>query len=864
MSWWKDLRYSIRTMAKSPGFSLFTIAILGLSIGANTAIFSLIDAVMLRAIPVRDSNEILLLQWRARKAPEIKHYSSFGDCREKMTAEGASGCSFPLAALERIESESEVFESAAGFAGPTRLQFRDHGKASMVNGTIVSGSFFETLRVMPVMGRVLEPSDDVPSALPAVVLNYSFCEREFVCDPSIVGRSIFLNRTEFTVVGVIEPTLASISPGKSQDLWLPVSMLPRLNSFTWTQDIRRLDNWWLVIIARLKPGTRMARAQSGVTLAIQNEMLSESGVLSKSKNFEIQLTPVRDGLTGRRSLYSADLYVLMSAAGILLLLATANVGGLAVSRAMARQKEIAVRLALGAKRRWLWRQFLSESMSLSVIGGLLGIAVAYVGVHLIAPLLSNNLDRPFPFAVRVDWRVLLFMITTSILTGMLYGLAPAIRVTRADPMSILKENALNPQVGTPGTGRSMPVGKMLIVGQFALSFIVLIGAVLIIQTLKNLRNIDPGFGTDNILLFDVDLAPLGYSDLQVNDVYRQIQARLSELPGIQSTTYSSSALLSNGLWTGSISLETEQQDSVITVDLFAIGPDFLNTLRIPLLQGRTLVEPDFKDPSQNSAQPHSDNLEATVPVLVNEAFVKQNLKFRTPIGTTIRSGRGDESTGGSGTTHPGSRVWEIVGVVGDTRYSNLRRAIRPMIYMPLTNGAACFELRTKVAPLTFVPIIGRAISQVSPDVVPYRLRTETNQIDSLLSPETLLARIAGFVGCFALILVCVGLYGLLSYEVTIRTPEIGMRMALGARKKTILTMIVRQGVMLALSGVVIGAAGSMLIDRYLKSILYGINSNDIALFLLVTLLLVILASVSSYLPTRRILSMDPLDMLRNN
>lgn len=864
MSFWKECQYSLRTIAKSRGFSVFTIVILGLSIGANTAIFSLVDAVMLQAVPVREPNNLLLLQWRARKAPKIKHYSSFGDCRETMTAEGAFGCSFPLASLDRLRSETDVLSSVAGFAGPTRLQFADSGKASVVNGTIVSGSFFGTLQVVPVMGRVLEPSDDVPSASPAVVLNYNFCEREFGCDQSILGRSVFLNRTAFTVVGVIEPSFANISPGKSQDLWIPISMLPRLSSFSWARDNSRMDNWWLVLIARLKPGVRTASAQLGITLAIRNQMLGDGQILPESGDFEVDLTPVQEGLTGRRSLYSTYLYILMSAAGILLLLATANIGGLAVSRAMARQKEIAVRLALGAKRRLLWRQFLNESIILSIVGGILGIFVAYLGIHLIAPLLSNNLDRPFPFTVRIDWRILLFVGAASIIVGMLYGLAPAIRMTGAEPMRILKEDTLNPHVAALGRRRSMPLGKMLISAQFALSFIVLIGAVLLVRTLENLRGVDPGFATDNILLFDMDMAPLGYNDLQINDVYRKIQARLSQLPGVQSATYSSSALLSNGLWTGSVSLQATQQDSTIAVDLFAIGPDFLSTLRIPLMEGRTLVKSDFMDSLQGNQQVRSDNLEVPVPVLVNETFVKQNLTLQPPIGTIIRSGMGDESTGGSGTTHPRSRVWEIVGVVGDTRYNNLRRSIRPMIYVPLTNGAACFELRTSVAPLSLIPAISRAISEINTDAVPYRLRTENSQIDRLLSPETLLARIGAFVGCFAVILVCVGLYGLLSYEVAIRTPEIGIRIALGARKKTIVSMIVREGLILALTGIAIGAAGSTLTTRYLGTLLYGIRPSDVYTSLVVAIVLVIVAIISSYIPTRRMLLTHPLDMLRGS
>ncbi len=875
----QDVRYGLRILAKSPGFTAVAVLTLALGIGANTAIFSLIDAVMLRSLPVRDPSQLVVLRWTAHNEPRRNETSSFGDCSDEGSRENPSGCSFPYPVFEQTRSEKDAFSGVAAFAGPAALVLSGNGAPRLADGEVVSGDYFSTLGVNAVVGRTLGPEDDSPSASPAVVLSFPFWQSAFGGDPSAVGRTISLNGVPFTIVGVVDPSFTSLSPGKTLELFLPIAMIPRQH-IGWGNDALSLNNWWLVIVARLKPGVSLARAQAAASLLFRNEMLNGAKPLSKeSDDPRILLVPAQQGLTGERGDFSKPLYVLMFAVGVILLIACANVAGLLLSRAAARQKEMAVRLALGAGGRRILRQLLTESVTLSLAGGALGILFAYWGVRATEALILGNSENPFPFVVEPDWRLLTFTISVSLLTGVLFGLAPAFLGGRLNLATALKENTSTFPGQETQPGRRIHLGKALVVVQVALSTMSLVVAGLFVRTLQNLHDIDPGFDTRNILIFGIDPTLLKYQALQIRNLYRNLQEQLAALPGVLSVSYSSDSLLSGSLWTGDVHIEGQPEKTTSEVDMFAAGPSFLKTMRIPLLSGRTLTPEDFEQAAQAAASEKTSDEPAPpsaasppakpstavgppVPVLVNAAFVRHYFAHQNPLGKTLTKGSSDTSSGGVDTAKPKSRRWEIVGVVGDTKYNNLRREIHPTVYFPKTGGGAYFELRTASDPAALIPAVRDLVKRTDSNLPIFGVRTQSQRIEELLTQERVIARLASFFGALALLLACIGLYGLLSYEVARRTREIGIRMALGAEQHDVTRLIILRGINLTLAGAGAGTVGSLLLTRVLSSLLYGVKPTDPVTFLAVSLLLTAVALVACYIPARRATKVDPMVALR--
>ncbi len=875
----QDLRYGLRMLAKSPGFTVVAVVTLALGIGANTAIFSLIDAVMLRALPVREPSQLVVLRWTAHQEPRRNETSSFGDCAGGEGGENPAGCSFPYPFFELVRSAKDTFAGATAFAGPADLVLSGNGPARMVQGELVSGDYFPTLGVRALVGRTLGADDDSPAASPAIVLSYAFWQSAFGGDRAAIGRSVLLNAVPFTIIGVAEPGFTHLTPGKSQDLFLPLSQFPRLN-IGWGNDPRSLNNWWLVVVARLKPGITREKAQAAASLLFRDEMLHGEKPLSKaSDDPAIVLMPAQSGLSGERFFYSTPLYVLMAAVGLILLIACANVAGLLLSRAAARQKEMAVRLALGAGRPRIVRQLLTESVTLSVAGGALGVLLALWGVHAMTAFILKSPEGPFPFVVAPDWRILLFTILVSVLTGVLFGLAPAFRSTRLDLTPALKESASTFPLGETPTGRRFHLGKALVVFQVALSMIVLLGAGLLVRTLRNLRSIYPGFDTRNILLFGINPTLEKYSDARIQNLYRNLQEQFAALPGVVSATYSSSALLSGSLWTTAFHVEGQPEKKTEGVDTLGTGPDFFKTLRIPLVGGRTFNAADFQQAAQDaaaekpaevpgkSATPSAGAAASRpagppIPVLVNQAFVHKYFPDQNPLGKRLTEGDSSATSGDSAVGKPKSKSWEIIGIVGDTKYNNLRREIQPTVFVPVTGGGCFFELRTASNPVTFIPVVRDIVRRADSNLPLFRVRTQTERIEEMLTAERVIARLSSFLGVLALLLACVGLYGLLSYEIARRTREIGIRMALGAEPQDVTRLVIARGIRLALLGVGIGVAGGLAITRVLSSLLYDVKPTDLPTYLGVSLLLSAVALLASYLPARRATRVDPMVALR--
>jgi predicted permease len=873
-----DLRYALRMLAKNPGFTAVAALTLGLGIGANTAIFSLIDAVMLRTLPVRDPSQLVVLRWTAHEQPRRNSTSSYGDC-ERGNEKNPYGCSLPYPFFELIRSAKDVFSGATAFAGPAHLILSGNGLARMTGGEVVSGDYFSTLGVKAAVGRTLGPDDDTPSAPPAVVLSYDFWQTAFGADPAAIGRTVLLNSVPFTIAGVAEPGFTRLSPGKKQDLFLSLSMLPHLN-VPWSRDPQSLTNWWLVIVARLRAGVPIGQAQAAATLVFRNEMLHGAKPLSKeSDDAKILLLPAQQGLTGERGFFSKPLYVLMCAVGFVLLIACANVAGLLLSRATARQKEMAVRLALGAGRGTIVRQLLTESVTLALTGGALGVVFAFWGVHAMTAFILGSADSPFPFVVEPDWRALTFTLSISLLTGILFGLAPALRSTRLSLTLALKENAPTLPGREVQAGRRWHLDKALVVVQVALSMIVLVGAGLMVRTLENLHRINPGFDTRNVLLFGINPTLEKYQDAQIQSLYRNLQEQLASLPGVISVSYSSNALLSGSLWTSEVYVEGQREKATEEVDMLATGPDFLKTMRIPLLEGRTFTAEDFDladqaassgESPQQAASPFGVSLAAEssapvgppIPVLVNAAFVRRYFANQNPLGRMISQGDSEGTSGDSAVGKPKTRRWEIVGVAGDTKDSVLRREIHPAVYLPLTGGGAHFEVRTASNPSSLIPSVRDVAKRLDSNLPLFAVRTQSESIEGLVTQERVIARLASFFGLLALVLACVGLYGLLSYEVTRRTREIGIRISLGAERRDVTRLIIVRGMRLTVAGVCAGAAGGLALTRVLSSLLFDVRPTDWPTYLFAALLLASVALLASYIPAWRAAKVDPIVALR--
>ena len=887
----QDLRYGIRMLAKSPGFTAVAVLTLALGIGANTAIFSLIDGILLRALPVRDAQSLVVLKWSAKRLPEIHSASSYGDCKDDDYERNgpSSSCSFSEPFFHDVAAHVSAFANVAAFTNGGHLDLSGNGTASVLSAEAVSGGFFPLLGVRATAGRLIAPNDDSITAPLVVVLNYSYWKSQFGGSQSAIGRTVRLNNVTFTIIGVAEPRFDSLSPGNVSDVWVPLSALSQLNSRPFMKDrATNIYNWWLVIIARLKPGVARMQAQAAVTTLFRNEMLHGAKPLSTPEDDpQVAALPARDGLTGATTHLSTELYVLMMAVGIVLLIACANVAGLLLSRATARQKEIAVRLALGAGRPRIVRQLLTESVFLSLVGGVLGILFAVWGTHAIVSLFASSSDEPFGFSPGIDGRVLAFTFAAAVLTGIIFGLAPAFRGTRVDLTPALKEGAGGSAAEGHAGGKWFSLGNGLVVAQVALAVLVLVGAGLLVRTLNNLRSVDPGFDTRDLLTFGLDPVLVGYKTPQVDVFYQNLQERLASLPGVESVSYSKVALLSGFLWDTDFHLPGAPKDQEEDADYMPVGANFFSTMHMRLLAGRNFNSVDFAEaevaeqnetarsaamegkeaglanPSAAAKSANSTTLpdtatnEAPVPVIVNKTFVQKYFPKVNPLGAHFGERDADASKGIW--ARPG---WTIIGVVSDAKYQNLRNAIQPTMYTPSSGGSTNFELRTRTNPTAMAAAVRSVVSQMDSNLPVFDIHTQTQLIDQLLFQERMIAQLSGFFGALALLLACIGLYGLLAYEVSRRTREIGIRMALGAQQRDVLRLVVGKGILLAIVGAVVGIGVALSVTRYLKSMLYDVRANDPATIIAVALLLLLVAVVACYIPARRATRVDPMVALR--
>ena len=837
----QDLRYAVRQLRKSPGFTVVAVITLGLGIGANTAIFSLINAIMLRTLPVKDPQSLVLLKWTARAIPKTKGSSSYDNCPQgsgPAFAGGmvlsdapldAQGCSFSLPFFQEIQAQSKVFSDVTGFAPAPPLLVNPGGHSSRAQILFVSGNFFSALGAAPSMGRALGLSDDTAGAPPAVVVSYAFWQRELGGDSSVVGRNILVGKTLFTVCGVTGPHFPQLDPGVPYDLWLPLAFRPQVDQHA--PKSAAGNELWLELLGRLQPDVTAAQAASAMSAAFAASTTNRPEAIFKAADApQIELSAGSFGLATLRRNFSRSLYALFAGVVIVLLIACVNIAGLMLARSAARQREMAMRTALGASRGRIIRQLLTESLLLSLAGSIPGILLGYRGASALTSFLAHNWVLPLQLDARPDARVFIFTVLVSVLAGVGFGLAPALSAGRPDLTRALAGS------GATG-GHNSLLGNGLVLAQVGLAMVVLAGAGLVVRTLANLESQEVGFDAQNLIVFQVDATYGSRGNRSAS--YGDLENQLAALPGVTSVSRSGVLLLSGEGIAGPIFSEASQAQAQVHV--VPMSDDFLKTMRIPLLAGRTL-----------KAQDSRATLGSPIPAVVNEALAHRVFGNQNPLGQRFRAGAAN------GPEH------EIVGVVGDAKYNGVREQIWPTVYTPLGDWGEVFyfEVRTAMNPNAAMPAIRTAVSHFDSNLLISGMKTQTEQIDQNLYLERLIGNLSGLFALLALIVACIGIYGLLSYQTARRTQEIGIRLALGGQRGDVLWLVLRSGTLLAFAGTLVGASAALALTRYLQSFLFGVKATDPLTLATVAFLLIAVALLASYLPARRAANVDPMLALR--
>ena len=833
---WQDLRFAARILRKSPGFTAVVVLILALGIGANTAIFTLVNTVLLQTIPVAHPEELVVLRWSAHKGPDSTGMSSFGDCIMRRSAGNESACSLPYPVYRALAERRDLFADVTAFAGTAELNLAGNGQASIANGELVSGTYFDTLGVPAALGRTLGVADEQEAAGAVAVLDYGYWQRMFGGAPGAIGRTIRLNNVAFTIVGVAGRDFTRLTPGKSVDVYVSVSQAKSLGLRWAAYDDP--GSWWVTVVARLKTGLNRKEAEAAANLAFRNvTMHTTKPAWKEPDDPQLALVPAQDGLSGFRRALGEPLRLLMAAVGIVLLIACANVAGLLLARSTSRERELAVRFALGASRRRVLQQMLTESVLLSLAGAALGTVMAYAGASALAAFATTNSYLPLHIDASPDLRVLLFTVGVALATGIGFGLAPAIRGARMRSAAEMSRGTTDAApVNTPAGRRRPALGSTLVVLQVALSIVMLTGAGLLLRTLAKLRSVDAGFDTRNVLLVWINPVLAGYDKTRVQSLYDVLQHRLSSLPGVTSVSYSSTAILDGGLWTEDVKIEGQSGKQSVDSQMLRVGPRYFETMRLPLLRGRSLGLADIRG--------------GPPAAVVNEAFVRKFLEGRDPIGLHF------------GSDDKGATQWAIVGVARDAKYASLEDEDAPTAYVPLDTGGATFELRTAFPPAGLIPAARKTVHDVDDNIPVMQVRTQSESIDRLLFNQRLMARLVGGFAVLGLGLACIGLYGLLSYEVARRTREIGVRTALGAQRRDVLALFLRRGLIVVLLGSAAGVGAAAGLTRVLASLLFGVRALDPLTFLGSAVLFAVVGLVACFLPASRAMRVDPAVALR--
>jgi predicted permease len=861
----QDLRFGFRMLIKHKGFTLVAVLSLALGIGANTALFSVVDAVLLKTLPVKEPERLALFEWRAGLTFRLSGMSGTSSLPEVPGTKGMS--------LFRHDIFEKMQQSQSGdpdsplsnffaFAPLRELTAVVDQRAEIVDAQAVSGGYFAGLSVNPILGRAVNDEDDKPGAPPVVVLSHEFWQARFGATPAVIGQPLKLNKVSFTIIGVTPPEFS----GTQQVDYHPVLTVPFACEPLLSGERSRLGTakqpglWWVNLMGRLNPGATFEQASESLNATFQPAAL-EAMPPPRKANDPAQLEPAdyprliaesgSRGMLDKRRRFSPTIFGLFIVVALVLLIACANVANLLLARAALRSGEIGVRLAVGAGRWRLIRQLLTEGVLLSALGGSVGVLFAFWGKSALLALSDKSTGiLPNGVDLTLNVRVLAFTLAVSLLTGVLFGLAPAWRATKLDLATSLKQSRRT-------TGAVSRLSKGLIVAQVALSLLLLIGAGLFIRTLYNLQRVNIGFNQENLLLFRLQPQQAGYKDERLSRFYEQLFERLDHLPGVRAATFGKVSLIARDNWTSSVLLpgETEKTSEDRLINRQVVRENYLATMEIPMLRGREFTARDDK--------------RAPRVAIVNQTFAQ---KFFP----------NDDALGKHVTVTFGNLEVEIVGVVADSKYMSQREAIKPLLYEPWQQeGAAIgemyFALRTLGQPTAVTAAVRQVVRELDSDLPVTEVSTQEARSQTTLGEERLSARILGFFGGLALLLAAIGISGVLAYSVAQRTNEIGIRMALGAQQTNILRLVLWQGMKLVLLGLGVGALGGYALQQLLASQyfasqswqsqladqLYGVKGTDPFTVAVVASLLALVALIACWAPARRAARVDPLEALRH-
>lgn len=831
----KDIRYGFRGLIRRKGFAAIAVLTLALGIGANTAIFTLVNAVMLKSLPVQQPEQLVLFSDTTGEGTSYEDSPRTGKWER-----------FSYASYVYFRDHNQSFQDIAALrSGTSRLSVRraetQGAAASRASGQLVSGNYFSVLGVGAARGRVLTPEDDKANAQPAAVMSHRYWEQQLNSDPSVVGQTFVINGTNFTVVGITPREFFGERVRRPPDFWLPLTLHPQV-------ELRKSfleDNqaYFLMVIGRLKPTVEMEQAQATTNHALRQFLTEQAGSeLTEERRNGIQNTYVtlvegKGGISGLRRIYSEPLHMLMTVVGIVLLIACANVGSLLLARATARKAEISLRMALGASRWRIVRQLLTESMLLAVVGGVCGVLLAQWGVVI----LVNTVAKESPLNTRPDGTVLAFTIGVSILAGLLVGLIPALRASKTDLATAMKE-----KTRTRSRFGRLGLSSAMVVLQVGLSMVLLTGAGLFARSLLNLQNENVGFDRSNILLLGIDPRLANYKPAELASLYQQVLERIGNLPNVRSVSMATYSPMSGTQRSSSIVVPgyAPQPGEDVVVEDILTGPKYAETLGIALLRGREIEA--------------RDTVAGPRVAVVNETFANRFFKDQNPIGRTFTF---DDDTDG------GASV-EIIGVTADVKNADAREKPMPAVYRPILQIAdqaaftANIQVRTDRDAGSFAGPVRQVINGIDDRIPIFGVTTLDDQVHENLQQERLIAQLVSFFGLLALILACIGLYGVMAHGVARRTSEIGIRMALGARGGNIAWMILRETLVLVALGLAIGIPTALFAARYVSSQLFGLKPADPVALIGAAIVLTLVALIAGYVPARRASRVNPLNALR--
>jgi predicted permease len=830
-----DIRFALRNLRRSPLFTLVAVASLALGIGANTAIFTLMDQLMLRLLPVSKPEQLVMI-W-----PNGPHMGS--NRGDRMT-------SYPM--YQDFQQKAQAFSDVL-CQFPTPLSIGFGGQTERVDAELVSGNYFQALGVKPALGRVFSSAEDdrVYKGHPVVVLSHQYWVTRFAADPAVVGRKIQVNNYPMTIVGVSAPGFTGLDPSQSPQIRVPIQMKPLMTP-GW-DEIGNRRSQWVQLFARMKPGYGIDQSKASLQVLfsqilrdeINQKEMKDTSKFNRDRFLvrKINVEAAGNGFSHLRQSYSTALIVLMCMVGLVLLIACFNVANLLIARAIARQKEVAVRLAIGASRWQLLRQLLIESLLLSVAGGAAGLLLAVAMIRALMSFIPQD-GAPLMLKAEPDARILAFNAGLAVLTGLLFGLVPALQALRVDLWNTLKD-----VVGAvTGGGGSVKLRKGLVIAQVAFSFLLLAGAGLFVKTLANLKQTDAGFrDIGHLITFQVDPSLSGYSMQQLKSFYRQALTNIRAVPGVTSAGYAAVSVLSGGEWDSTMSVEGHKAKDGEDMQSFmnAISPGYWKTMGTPLLEGR-----DFDERDAGS--------KLTVAV-VNQKFATHFFGDKSPLGRHVGFGDGPKS----------KQEIQIIGVAQDSLYEGPREGVHRQVFLAEFQsdfpGSSTFYVRTSlgkgVDSKTMFRAMRRKIAELDPAMPIYQMKTLERQLDETLSTERLIAMLSAAFGVVATVLAAIGLYGVMAFVVARRTKEIGLRMALGAPRGAVVWMVMRETALLVGLGLAVGVPAAWALSRYVSTQLYGVKATDIWTAAAALAILAVVAAGAGFLPARRASGIDPIKAL---